>query len=111
MLSPKRQSDKRSHRGANLKPHVSHVAKVQIAQHEDGEKRRRHVGAERQATAENDEFEKIAFAEATQKHDKSEVAGRILFVRRLIHPADEISGEISSGRGQSKDNPETCARR
>ncbi len=109
MLPPQRQGDKRGKRSANLERHVGHVAQLQVAQHEDGEKGSGQKCSECQAAAENHEFEKIAFAEAPQEHHKSKVAGRILFMRRLIHPAEEISGDIAGRRSTRKDNPETGA--
>jgi len=87
---PERQRDERSERRSNLEPHVGQVAQLQIAQHEDGEKRSRQICGKGQRTAKHHEPEKIAFSEAAQEHEKSKIAGRIFFVRRLIHAADEI---------------------
>jgi len=44
------------------------------------------------------------FSEAAQKHEKSEIARRIFPVRRLIHPADEVTRDVPGGSGQSKNN-------
>src|SRR6185312_1076900 len=88
---------------------VSDITQLQIAQHENREKRRCQIGGKGQTAAKYHESEEITLPETPQEHDKGKIIGRIFPVRRLVHAADKIPGTISRCGGEGKYHPESSA--